>query len=87
MNWKAIKKIYKCVLIFGDKIEYGKTPYECLKDADALAILTEWNEFRNPNFEKMGMLMKSKVIFDGRNIYNIERLRDMGFEYYGIGRG
>jgi len=73
--------------IFGDKIEYGKTPYECLKDADALAILTEWNEFRNPNFKKMGMLMKSKVIFDGRNIYNIKRLRDMGFEYYGIGRG
>ncbi len=73
--------------IFGNKIEYGRTPYECLKTVDALVLLTEWNEFRNPDFEKMSRLMKSKVIFDGRNIYNIRRLRELGFEYYGIGRG
>jgi UDPglucose 6-dehydrogenase len=72
--------------IFKDKIEYGDTPYDCLKGAEALVILTEWNEFRNPDFEKIGDLMSKKIIFDGRNIYDPERVKDSGFEYYGIGR-
>lgn len=73
--------------IFGNKIEYSRTSYECLENADALTLLTEWNEFRKPDFEKISRLLKNKVIFDGRNIYNIERLRKLGFTYYGIGRG
>jgi UDPglucose 6-dehydrogenase len=72
--------------IFGDKIDYGKSPLDCLENADALVVVTEWNEFRNPDFEMIGSLLKEKVIFDGRNIYNPERLRELGFEYYGIGR-
>lgn len=72
--------------IFKDKIEYGDTPYDCLNEAEALVILTEWNEFRNPDFEKIGALMSKKIIFDGRNIYDPERVKDSGFEYYGIGR-
>jgi UDPglucose 6-dehydrogenase len=72
--------------IFGDKINYGKSPFDCLKDADALVVITEWNEFRHPDFEEIGRLLKRKVIFDGRNIYNPEKLRNMGFTYYGIGR-
>lgn len=73
--------------IFGDRIEYCDTPYDCLKEAEALVVLTEWNEFRNPDFEKIGKLMAGKLIFDGRNIYDPVRVRDSGFEYYGIGRG
>jgi UDPglucose 6-dehydrogenase len=73
--------------IFGDRIEYCDTPYNCLKGAGALVVLTEWNEFRNPDFKKMGKLMAGKLIFDGRNIYDPVRVRDAGFEYYGIGRG
>jgi UDPglucose 6-dehydrogenase len=73
--------------IFGDSIKYCDTPYDCLKGAEALIVLTEWNEFRNPDFEKIGKLMASKLIFDGRNIYDPVRVKDSGFEYYGIGRG
>jgi UDPglucose 6-dehydrogenase len=73
--------------IFGDRIEYCDTPYSCLKGAGALVVLTEWNEFRNPDFKKIGKLMAGKLIFDGRNIYDPVRVRDAGFEYYGIGRG
>ncbi len=71
--------------IFGDAIQYGKDNYSVLKGADALALITEWNEFRRPNFEKMLKLMHSPIIFDGRNIYSSTMLKDMGFEYYGIG--
>ncbi len=73
--------------IFGDRIKYCATPYDCLKGAEALIVLTEWNEFRNPDFEKIGNLMAGKLIFDGRNIYDPVRVKDSGFEYYGIGRG
>jgi UDPglucose 6-dehydrogenase len=72
--------------LFKDKIEYGDTPYDCLGGAEALVILTEWNEFRNPDFEKIAQLMNKKIIFDGRNIYDPERVKDSGFEYYCIGR-
>jgi UDPglucose 6-dehydrogenase len=56
-----------------------------LIDADALLIVTEWPEFRTPNFKVMGKLMKQKVIFDGRNIYDIEEMKEQGFDYYCIG--
>ncbi len=72
--------------VFGSRIEYIQDNYEVLKDVDALAVITEWNEFRRPNFEKMRSLMKSPVIFDGRNIYDPHEMRHMGFTYYGIGR-
>jgi len=72
--------------IFGDKIVYGKDEYEILKDADALIIATEWSLFRTPEFEKMKSQMKGKVIFDGRNLYDLNQMRELGFYYNSIGR-
>ena len=72
--------------IFGDKISYAKNPYHALENKDALFLVTEWNDFRNPDFDKMKKLMRQPVIFDGRNIYNLETMREKGFTYYGIGR-
>ncbi len=70
----------------GDAISYATDPYDALRDADALVISTEWNAFRNPDFEKMAALMKSKVIFDGRNIYDPAKMDRLGWTYYSIGR-
>jgi UDPglucose 6-dehydrogenase len=70
----------------GDIITCVSDQYEALKDADALIMMTEWPEFRIPDFQKMINLMKGKVIFDGRNIYDPDELKKMGFTYYGIGR-
>ena len=72
--------------IFGDRIEYHHNMYDALKDADALALVTEWGEFQNPDFEKMRELLKAPVIFDGRNIYSIRTMKMMGYTYFGIGR-
>lgn len=72
--------------IFGDKITYTKTAYETLEGADALLLLTEWNEFRRPDMEKIKGLLKTPVIFDGRNQYNPERVMQQGFEYTCIGK-
>ena len=72
--------------IFNDKIFYAKNSYEALENADALLLLTEWNEFRRPDFEKIKNLLKKPVIFDGRNQYNTEKLLEQGFEYYSIGK-
>jgi UDPglucose 6-dehydrogenase len=72
--------------IYGDQIEFASNPYEALQDADALAIITEWSVFRTPNFKKMARLLKEKVIFDGRNIYDIEDMHEEGFYYASIGR-
>ncbi len=72
--------------IFGDKIEYSNSAYEALTGADAMLLLTEWNEFRRPNFDKIKSLMKHHVIFDGRNQYNVKRITEKGFEYYCIGK-
>ena len=69
----------------GDTITYAKDEYDTLVDADALLLVTEWPEFRVPNFNVIGKLLKNKVIFDGRNIYDREELREAGFTYYGIG--
>lgn len=69
----------------GDTITYAKDEYDALVDADALLLVTEWPEFRVPNFNVVGKLLKNKVIFDGRNIYDREELKEEGFDYYGIG--
>lgn len=67
-------------------LTYCHTAYAALDDADALMIFTEWPQFRTPDFEKIGQLLKNKVIFDGRNLYEINQMRDLGFTYYSIGR-
>lgn len=72
--------------IFGNKITYSKSAYEALNGADCMLLLTEWNEFRRPDFDKIKSLMKGNVIFDGRNQYNSKRLLEKGFEYYQIGK-
>ena len=71
--------------IYGEKITYSATPYDTLEGADALAIVTEWNEFRNPDFDAMRVKLRSPVIFDGRNLFNPEKMRELGFHYSGIG--
>ena len=72
--------------ITGDKIFFAANQYDCLKDADALVIATEWNEFRTPDFLKMVSNLKRKVIFDGRNLFDINAIRELGFYYESIGR-
>lgn len=69
-----------------DKITYCQNPYEALEGADALAIITEWSVFRMPDFDKMKRLLKTPLIFDGRNVYESADIRAQGFEYYSIGR-
>jgi UDPglucose 6-dehydrogenase len=72
--------------IFGGKITYADSSYAALKDADALAIVTEWNEFREPDFDRMKTLLRQPVIFDGRNLYSPQHMRAQGFTYSSIGR-
>jgi len=69
----------------GEQIEYSKDPNDALIDADALLIITEWPEFRTPNFKVMAKLLKNKLIFDGRNIFDLEEMEEHGFDYYCIG--
>jgi len=72
--------------IFGDKISYASDQYTALKGADALCVITEWTLFRDPDFKKMKKLMKTAAIFDGRNIYDHETMKNSGFYYNSIGR-
>ena len=72
--------------IFGSRVGYHKVNYDALQDADALVLVTEWNEFRRPDFERMKKLMKSPVIFDGRNVYEPQHMEALGFTYYSMGR-
>ena len=72
---------------YGDKLAYADRPYGALEGADGLAVVTEWPEFRNPDFEVMRRLLKERVIFDGRNLYDPKAMHGYGFTYYGIGRG
>ena len=72
--------------ILGDKISFCETPYDCLENADALIIATEWNEFRTPDFDKMLLLLKDPVIFDGRNVFDVQLMEKKGFHYESIGR-
>jgi UDPglucose 6-dehydrogenase len=70
----------------GDKIEFATSQYDALKDADALIIATEWSEFRTPEFDKISSLLKNKVIFDGRNVFDTEQMKQLGFHYESVGR-
>ncbi|OGK64743.1 hypothetical protein A2209_00220 [Candidatus Roizmanbacteria bacterium RIFOXYA1_FULL_41_12] len=72
--------------ILGDKINYAESPYQALSKADALVIITEWNEFKHADLIKVKKLLKQPVIFDGRNIYNPQILKKLGFRYYSVGR-
>jgi len=80
---EAMENVKKSI---GDKITYADDPYEAVTGADALVIATEWSLFRTPEFDKMATLMKNKVIFDGRNLYEPSRLKELGFYYNSIGR-
>src|SRR5207302_6600168 len=72
--------------LFNGRVALCERSYDALNGADALAIVTEWNEFREPDFQKMRALLKSPVVFDGRNIYSPEHMRALGFTYFSIGR-
>lgn len=73
--------------ILGDKVEFVNEQYEAILDADALVLITEWPEFRMLNFKILEKSLKNKVVFDGRNIYDLEEMEEHGFDYYAIGRG
>lgn len=72
--------------IIGDRITYALDEYDALRDADILLIATEWSLFRTPDFEKVTSLLKNKVIFDGRNLYGIDQMKELGYYYCSIGR-
>jgi UDPglucose 6-dehydrogenase len=72
---------------FGDRVNFVQNPYAAAQGADALFLVTEWNEFRQPDFARIKASMKQPVVFDGRNIWNPRKLRELGFTYYGVGRG
>jgi UDPglucose 6-dehydrogenase len=72
--------------VFGARVSYANRNYDALKGAAALLVLTEWNEFRRPDFKRIKALLREPVIFDGRNIYDPADLRKLGFTYYSIGR-
>ncbi|MCC6550128.1 MAG: UDP-glucose/GDP-mannose dehydrogenase family protein [Ignavibacteriaceae bacterium] len=70
----------------GNSVIYTENEYDALKDADALLVLTEWNEFRNPDYSRLYDGLKNKLIFDGRNVYEPAKMKELGFTYYSIGR-
>ena len=74
-------------VMLGDTIEYCSSSYEAIDGADALVLVTEWTEFREPDFDRISSLLKNQIIFDGRNTWNPSKLVSRGFTYYGIGRG
>jgi UDPglucose 6-dehydrogenase len=80
---EAIKEARK---VFGDRIEYSSNQYDILDGADALAVITDWNEYRNPDFERIKTALKTPVIVDGRNLYRPERMASSGFIYAPLGR-
>ena len=80
---EAMENVKKTI---GEVIHYANDPYESLQDADALLIATEWSLFRTPDFERMKQMMKSNVIFDGRNLYDLQKMSEIGFYYNSIGR-
>lgn len=97
-NIKALKRAGAKVVVFdpeaianvkkeiGKKVKYASGMYEALEGADALMIMTEWPEFRTPDFNKMAGKLKNNVIFDGRNLYDLEEMKGLGFDYFSIGR-
>jgi UDPglucose 6-dehydrogenase len=80
---EAMKNVKETV---GNKIDYAENQYDALKDADALIIATEWNEFRTPDFLKMVTRLKNKAIFDGRNLFDLAAIKELGFHYESVGR-
>jgi UDPglucose 6-dehydrogenase len=72
--------------LLGDKIRFCETQYDALQDADVLVIATEWSEFRTPDFNKISALLKNKAIFDGRNLFDLKLMEDLGYHYVSIGR-
>ena len=72
--------------LVGDRISFVENQYEALLDADALVIATEWSEFRTPNFDRISSLLRNKVIFDGRNLFDLNKMGDLGYHYVSIGR-
>ncbi|HTD92370.1 MAG TPA: UDP-glucose/GDP-mannose dehydrogenase family protein [Chitinophagaceae bacterium] len=80
---EAMNNVRKTI---GDKIEYAHNQYEALEGADALIIATEWNEFRTPDFLKIVSMLKNKAIFDGRNLFDVSAIRELGFHYESVGR-
>lgn len=80
---EAMNNVKKTI---GDKITYAESQYEALQNADALIIATEWNEFRTPDFLKIVSMLKNKAIFDGRNLFDVSAIRELGFHYESVGR-
>ena len=80
---EAMKNVKELI---GDVVEYSKSPYDAIEGADALLIVTEWPQFRTPDFERMDSLLKNKVIFDGRNLYELPQMQELGYTYYSVGR-
>ena len=76
----------ECRRRIGDRIRYAANMYDALRGADAMVVVTEWQEFKVPKFTYIEKALKEKVIFDGRNIYNPEQMKEFGYTYYGIGR-
>jgi UDPglucose 6-dehydrogenase len=72
--------------LLGDKIQYCPTPYDAAEGADGIFIATEWPEFRTPDFDKLSAILKQKVIFDGRNLYELTMMKELGYAYFSIGR-
>jgi UDPglucose 6-dehydrogenase len=97
-NIKALKRAGAKVVVFdpeaisnvkkeiGKKVKYASSMYEAIEGADALMIMTEWPEFRTPDFDKMKAALKNNVIFDGRNLYDLNDMKNIGFDYFSIGR-
>lgn len=97
-NIKALKRAGAKVVVFdpeavanvrkeiGKKVKYAASQYEAVQGADALMIMTEWPEFRTPDFDKLGTALNNKVIFDGRNLYELKDMAHLGYDYYSIGR-
>jgi len=73
-------------VIYENRIVFAPSMYEALQDADCLCIMTEWSEFRNPDFERIGGMLQAKVIFDGRNVYDLQQMKHLGFHYVSVGR-
>jgi UDPglucose 6-dehydrogenase len=73
--------------ILGERVEFPASNYQCAEGADALALVTEWHDYRRPNFERLRSLMRTPVVVDGRNAWEPSEVRAAGFTYYGVGRG
>jgi UDPglucose 6-dehydrogenase len=73
--------------LLGERVEYQASNYQCAEGADALALVTEWHDYRRPNFERLHSIMRTPVVVDGRNVWEPSELRAAGFTYYGVGRG